>query len=482
VQPFREIAGLAVLPIIALLLSIASFPAFGFRPELLPLAFFTLFSSIGSIPRLSDMAHKLRTDNYDGRWVFSLIKLMILLSVALFALLFLPKVEPVGWIAERTERDDTQVIITRTIELTDDVRKVEWNVNAYHSRRNIIEDSNFKTTKSRMPIVLVACPILGSLAFYEEYCTSLASEGFLVVAFARKINFNSGKLFGAYWDVIFSSLFSGRTIEADRVASRMEQDLVSDFSYLLQWLKSDIGTNKLEYPGLDSAPLSVAGFGSGGAAALMYGVQSEEYSDLVACISVEGVPASFRQTEIRMGDIKNKHTRSASVGRKVFLVIKENLLAVKRKIGFDGYLFVGKVPESAVPNLMVVSDKIGDTDNRDGRYAVLLRFLRVAKAMSALVSFEGAGFLDFTDAPRKYPVFSVFNRGLKPRVEWAKSSYANEAAYASAAFIVSAINKRQMTNGNLDEKDSGPSGFSNEPSWVKFSSRNDISIELGGEW
>jgi len=494
IQAFRKIAGLAVLPIIALLLSMATLPAFGFRPELLPLAIFTLVSSIGSIPHLSDMARKLRTDDYDGRiLVLAIIKLALLLFVTLFAFIFLPKVEPVGWIVGQ---GDGQGIIMKESELTDESRHVGLNVRFYYEKGKVLEGSTSTTAQARMPIIVVACPIPGGLPFYEDYCTALASRGFLVAAFTRKTDLNLGTMFGFYRDLITVSLFSGRTTEADTLARTSELDLFSDIGYFIRFLKSASAKNVPENIGMDKSRISVAGFGSGGAAALMYGVQgvefekkvqdsfstSEEHYELIASISLEGPPASFRETEIRMDEAESISAEKGSIGHRALSAIKLFFQGIMGRNGFEGYRSVGKVPEARVPTLMVVSDKIGDTDTRDGRYAGLLRFLLGAKAMSAIVSFDGAGILDFTDAPRKYPLFSAFTPGLKPRDVVMNSSYAIQAADASVTFILLAMERKQSVKEDQGYYEIEPSAYANIPAWPEFSSRKGVYIEMGGEW
>ena len=497
VQPFRKIAGLAVLPIIALILSLTSLPAFGFRPELLPLAFFTFISSIGSIPRLTDMARKLRTDDYDGRkLVFAIIKLAMLLCVALFAFIFSPKVDPIGWMEESVVLEDEQGIIMKASELIDESRNVHLDMRFYYLTRQALEGSTSTTAQSKLPMIVVACPIPGGLRFYEEYCTALALRGFLVVAFSRRMDLNFDTVFGSYPDLITSYLFSGRTRDAETIVRAREQDLLSDFGFLIRFLKSVVERNLPEYSAMDDSRISVAGFGAGGAAALMYGAQGfdnkkieqdcfsilDENSELIASISMEGPPSSFRETEIRMDGAESLIVENPAVIHKVASWITLFFRAIKQKTGFEGFYFVGKVPETCIPSLMIVSDKIGDTDERDGRYAVLLRFLLGAEALSAIISFEGAGILDFTDAPRKYPVLSVFTPGLKPRVGMVNTSYAIEAADASAAFILLAIDRKQSLKENGGASKYEPSSVTRIPSWHEFTTREGVSIELGGEW
>lgn len=488
IQPFRKIAGLAVLPIIAFLLSVLSLPAFGFRPELLPLSFLTFTFSVGSIPHLSDMAQKLRTDDYDGRKLVSaIIKLVLLLCVAMFAFIFLPKVEPVGWIAGPAVLDDKQDIVMEASELTDESRHVNLNVRFYYQKGKAPESSISIPANPQLPIIVVACPILGGLPFYEEYCTALASRGFLVAAFTRRIDWNFGTVFGLYWDLISSSWFSGRTTKADTISRESETNLLYDFGIFIRFLKNRT---------MDSSRIVVAGFGSGGASALMYGAQSfdtekmipdqfstpGEHSELIASISLEGPPASFRESVIRKDVSESLHGKNASVSQRVFSAIKLFSQGMIGKIGFEGYRLVGKVPEARIPSLMIVSDKIRDTDIRDGRYAVLLRFLLGAKAMSAIVSFDGAGILDFTNAPRKYPLLSAFTPGLKPRNKTENFSYAIEAADASAAFILLAIERKNSAKEETGSPGNEPTTDRHTYTWQEFSSRKGVYIELGGEW
>ena len=70
---------------------------------------------------------------------------------------------------------------------------------------------------------------------------------------------------------------------------------------------------------------------------------------------------------------------------------------------------IGTVPRPALPILFILSDRV--IQRRTGRYETILRALGAARNTALLAAVPGAGPLDYSDSPRQYPLLSVLFRG-----------------------------------------------------------------------
>ena len=70
-----------------------------------------------------------------------------------------------------------------------------------------------------------------------------------------------------------------------------------------------------------------------------------------------------------------------------------------------------QVPGLSVPLLILASDRVREQRYANSQYKALLEVFRAAASNSILISVDGAGPLDYSDFPVKYPIISALKSG-----------------------------------------------------------------------
>ncbi len=393
VKGFQGIEGIAALPLIALVASIAVFPAYGLRPEFLPLFALSFIMFLGSIPRLVDVLRHLRTDDFgESRFVRLVVGFLFLGAVTAFAVMYAPK----------TDREAEPRY--RETLIRDDIRDVELTLRWYAADHD--DDSPGR------PFILIAPPFSGSVSVMGGLCAELSERGFLVATFSRvgadfPAYLPGGRRayppIGTFINGAIATLGGRRLAYAARIGSAMERERAADIAFLVKQVRTAALRGEAPYTYADPGRFIVAGFGVSGAAATIYAA-SAEASSIAAAIAVEGPMLSALQGE---GPDGTKPAGANAVSS--WMADLSSRLWIERIIG------TGAVPAPIVPTLFLLSDHVREPKTRDDRYATVLRALRTAKAPSALASIDGAGPFDYTDVAQEYPVYTALMPGLNKR-------------------------------------------------------------------
>jgi hypothetical protein len=89
---------------------------------------------------------------------------------------------------------------------------------------------------------------------------------------------------------------------------------------------------------------------------------------------------------------------------------------------------LGRIPQPEVPFLCILSDRaLSYSRSRQERYLSILEAYRGAVKPAALVMVPGAGPLDYSDVPEKYPLLSRLFPGDAPPL-WTGEEYAGGTA------------------------------------------------------
>ncbi len=421
VRIFRGVDGLFALPAIAFLLTAGTVPAFGFRPELLPLGFFVLFVFLSSLPRLLDIARRLRVDDYGERRPLAAVFGMALLALTFAAAVaFVPasrnNVEPPAAVAAVVDRD-------RGIEVVLTLRSGRGG-------------------SSPRPVVIFGPPVLGSANICDDYVAGLVSRGYSVVTYVRPgldvPSFDeSGRLrfprFSAVVDSLSSSLFGDGLAFAAEAGARLEGERLSDLRFVVDEVRRRILAGDGWFSDQDVSRITAAGFGIGGAAALLYAAEADPRK-IRSVIALEAPVHSYLEAASppeqagsndaeESGGIQSRILSAAGKAKATF--------AVRAVKGIARRADAAIAPR--VPTMMLASDWIREIPRRDRRYGTLVRVLRASSVPCVIVSASGAGPLDFTDVPIDYPVFSFFARGSDKFIPF-RTSFASHAAALSASF------------------------------------------------
>ncbi len=445
VKRFQGIEGIAALPTIALVAAIAVFPAYGFRPEFMPLLAFSLILFLGSIPRLLDVLRRLRTDDYGERSFIRLaFGLLALGTVSVFAVMYAPK-------SERIEESGYRVAL-----IHDEARDVDLSLRYFAPATD-------GTGASRRPFILIAPPLSGSVSVMTRLCAALTERGFSAATFSHV-----GADIPAYLPDGARAYPSGRTFlagagafvwgrryaVANRAGSAIERERAADIAFIVKHVRDAAVREDPPYGAIDIDRIVVAGFGSGGAAATIYAASSEAAS-IAAAVAVEGPILSALRSE---GN--GSATPHAEAAGSIPPAIAELFarFKVERIVG------TGSVPAPTVPTLFLVSDRVAEPADRDGRYVTVLRALRTAKVPCALASVDGAGPLDYSDIGQEYPLYAAMMPGLK-RQPRAPGFFVMKAADLIANFVAVTVPQVEGT-----------------PRLTRTALGEEFRVEAGGSW
>jgi hypothetical protein len=388
-QPFVKslwpISGLIWLAPAALLITVAIFPAYGWRPECVPLAIFELFFTLISLP---SMIHKTHTEEFRERPLVVMVPCCILFSLTIFtAFFFSPSAEG---------------------RLSSEVREytVQNGDRRYFLRIHDAEPRNSAGAKPQPFIVLIP-PENGSVPAVDPVCAGLRGRGFTVISYSRP-GFDSpaaaqGRTYPPSPQAIrrvWLSFFSGTSAEKANKAGRfLETERREDLEFLLPHIIRNYLPRE--------SPLFLAGYGAGGSALLYLagsGFPGAAYADVRGIMVIESrLWSAFHPEDRRIGEIPEDSLWFAAIRIRIenwFTERKPRLLVPER------------IPSSPVPVLFLMSDRILGRGPDADRYRAVREALRNAEAPAVLAALEGTGPLDYTAHPVTHPIYRFIFPGL----------------------------------------------------------------------
>jgi hypothetical protein len=448
IRPFIKglwgISGLNWLPPLGLGIIIGLFAAFGFRPECVPLFMYTLIINLTNIPAL---VHPENDDFLERGVVFTFTATVLLLLTSGAALYFLPR--------EDTALSDGAAHIT----LRDQERDRDYYIRLYSG------GSGGQTGMPARPLMLVIPPVIGSVTMTDRLCEALAERGFTVISYSRR-GLDSPAV--GEGDRIYkvpvkdqaalleTFLLGTKSVRANRKGRALEEERKEDIRFLLSALEGEL-QNRL--PKADC--IFIAAYGAGGAALaglsanrgfaaahpLLRGIIAVESPILSALEGEAGPAGSAGGPEHWLGGLWN---------------------ALKTRInGFKGDKItrIAGLSRPVIPALFLVSDRIQNPQDRDGRYATVLRAFHGTERPSILAAVPGAGPLDYSDGPEKYPFYRILFPGIKKDI-WKNHEFAGNSASLMANFTAMVLTEEEA--GTILPRRTGLS--------------RDIYIETGGTW
>jgi hypothetical protein len=422
IRPFFKrlwtLDGLTALPLLALGIGVGIFPAYGIRPECFPLILYAIIMNIANFPALGAVLRQLKNDNFRDRGIIgSGVLLALLIAATASALCFAPS---------------TDIAITgaRSATVRDKVRNAELFLRVYAP-----ELPPGAETAEKRPLMLLVPPAAGSLLTVDRLCGELSRRGFTTLAYSRRgidapALQTDGKrrllspikslqrlqaLFQGTWWASANAI--GRSLEAER-----RQDLAFLLSSLQNRAESESGRAIAALLGAntDSDVIFIAGYGAGGAAAVILSAEpdfAERNPAVRGIIGLESpilsamaqVPAP--QPEPGNGQTGWLRSFQAYLGGKIARLIPQKVRGVDR------------VPQPEVPALFILSDRaLSSSRSREQRYLSVLETYRRAVKPAALVMARGAGPLDYSDVPEKYPLLSRLFPGTTAPL-WTREEY-----------------------------------------------------------
>jgi hypothetical protein len=396
VKALWPLDGLVWLPLIALVITVGIFPAYGFRPECLPILLFTLIYNAVNLGSIVSSIRSQPSDAFRDRNIAITLLAFITLSAAVFTMyVFSPRINDYP----KTETEPTKLI----------------KIPGFGRDYCLQIYGPFQTGR---PVIFLVPPDIGSSASVEFICAELENKGYTVVTYSRKdfdllfIDENGkkhlslpakipGYLYAyARGTRLSSANYRGRAMEAERQA---------DIEYLLPRIYDLPGeTGNDEFP-----PILLAGYGAGGSA-LAYLNANNGFApniNVAGIIAVESRLWSSYQAE---SPVSAKDSSMNGFGsRKLTEIIDRILDLLPKTLKREKSL-----PSANIPVLYLVSGralKHPRLDYGTGKnpYQAIFDTQRLASGPIAVAAISDAGPLDYQDFPLTHPVYSFSLAKLK---------------------------------------------------------------------
>lgn len=364
-----DLKGLALLPLLSLGILAGIFPAYGFRPECIPLLVFAFFLVMMNFGAFFSLFTGLQNEDYRERGpVFTLACLAVFGFFAWAAWEYSPPLD--------MELDSG----AESLALLDGARKEELWVRFYAP-----------AVEGPRPLILVIPPVSGSIPVIDAVCGALRDKGWAVLTYSRpgfdspalaeNGTFRRLSLSGLYR--LFRALVWGRTdAAANADGITLEEGRRQDVEFLLKELsRNALLRERLAGAGEDG--IFLAGYGAGGAALTGLAASSEWIAEnrVKAIIAIESPILSSLETE----------TPPSRTGGPFAALFPVKITGI------------GAVPRPEIPVLFIVSDRL--LSERAARYETILKTAQSSTAPVLVAALFGAGPFDYSDSPRLYPAF-----------------------------------------------------------------------------
>jgi hypothetical protein len=416
IQKLWDQEGLIWLPILAMGITIAIFPAYGFRPECIPLLIYGFFCVLHNLsPFIAFLSHS-RDHDFRGRSRLPQTILLILLVPVLgIALFFAPTLDSALLEAGVT-----------TAALTDESRGEELFLRIYGPFDDG-EEPGIPNRQARRPLLVLIPPVSGSVRVIDRVCGELRDAGFTVATYSRR-GFDSpamgpgGKVYGLSPRKrlqLFRAERRGRvTVAANTVGRSLEEGRRQDIVFLLGLL----GQNKpLPVSGAYNAAITaalaetdlsavfLAGYDTGGSALLGLRGLKARYPAVKGVIAVESPLFSALTGE--------EPPPAPPPGDRWFTAVWSGIRSRFAALRTRKITGIGELPHPDVPVCVILSGNVENPRLREDRYTAILGALRNTTAPAILIAAAGAGPLDYSDIPGKYPIYSLLRSGGKKTLQ-----------------------------------------------------------------
>ncbi|MDR2534453.1 MAG: hypothetical protein LBD29_00295 [Treponema sp.] len=423
VKDLQNLEGIVLFPPLALVSGIALFPVYGFRPESLPLLAVVI---VVNIHNLSGLISLLKRDWNDpspylglGRTGIMLGFLGISLVIALY---FAPAIN-----TDLTTQGVTAVRVRH------EARKAEFFLRIYGP-----SEETYPSIPRKRPLLFVVPPAIGSITAVDKICGALEAQGFTVIAYSRR-NFDfpsvgeAGKKYSSPLGTVirlFRVLLMGTQFEESNILGRtFEGERTEDILFLLSYIKNEDNLVFLQ-ASTDKNTIFLAGYGFSGSAAVYIGESAEllkQNPEIKGLIAVESPFWSVYKVEERQPPMPPE--AAVEWFKNLWTGVAKGVLNLKPKkmIGIE------RILRPLVPTLFLVSDRAAAIKRQEQRYQPIVRTIHSSSSAAAMAAVNGAGILDYSDYPAKYPLYRVFFSGSKQGL-WKNSEFIEGTAALITAF------------------------------------------------
>ncbi|GHV50850.1 hypothetical protein AGMMS49579_05120 [Spirochaetia bacterium] len=377
--------GLNWFPLLALVITLGLFPAYGFRPECLPLLLYFAVLALLNLPSLHN-------DDFHDRGLGFILPAALLLVLAAAVALFFAPMDP-------TEK----VTAPNIVMVRDERQNRNYTLRIFGPAEDTAESALAEPQQTPgRPLLLVIPPEAGGIRAVDTLCANLADRGFTVISYSRR-GFDSlapDKL-SRMWQSFRNGTVSKKANDFGRA---LETGRMEDLNFLLPHIKRN---SAALVPGADPETLIIAGFGAGGAAAVYLASSPAimaQNRQLRGIVTVEsGFWSSYSEEERIPRSIPATTNWFKKTGSAV-----QNWFANLRPLKMTG---LGTVQRPVIPTLYLVSDRALEGVAQTQYAAAFDLLQKPGPAPAALIALKGAGPLDYTDYPVEYSLYSALFPG-----------------------------------------------------------------------
>ena len=402
VKTLWPLDGLIWLPLLSLIIMAAIFPAYGFRPECIPMLVYTV---IFNIIRLSSP-----NDSFRDRGPFlSVCTLLLLAAFAFPMFVFSPK----GYVLPENvaEAETARMVKVRKPGTKDYFVRI------------------YGDAEPSRPIIFMVPPEIGSAVSIDLVCLELQARGYTVITYFHKgydtpvINENGRKSLmspvklAAYWRILSKADTSASVNERGKA---LEAERRADITFLLSQLP--VLLNYSRHTSLP--PMLLAGYGAGGSAlAYLAGEKGfvSSYANVVGVAAIESRLWSSYLPEERPA-------APLPAGRKSMYYQWANTTSRLSTLLPKQVSQSGPLPEPEIPLLYVVSGKALYFQERQKSYRAIYNSLRSSTGAIAFAAIKEAGPLDYQDIPVTHPVCSFLLPGQQDTGQVSENPIGDTAA------------------------------------------------------
>jgi len=378
VKSLWPLDGLDWLPLVALILTLCIFPAYGFRPECLPLLAVAVFINAARFFFRPKDSFRRRSP------LLPALSLALLVTAAVPMFVFSPRVNA-------GRGDDPQAARVLRIRTLDG------------DYRLLIYEAASAAPGAAAPLVFIVPPETGSAASVDLLCRELLNNGFTVVSYYRGSRGSSPFAMLNYRCLYrraadrFAANEKGKALEAGRKG---------EVEYLLPGLAALLGKS-------GEPPLLLVGYGAGGSAlAYMAGENRLEflYGKVLGVVAVESrLWSSYREEARPAPEIP----AAAGKTRYQWHLLTSRLRNMgPRKVVREGAL-PGGGPAGGLPVMYLVSGSALDAPQGQKPYQAVFDAFRQGSGPAVLAAVEGSGPLGYQDYPLTHPLYSLLLPGHK---------------------------------------------------------------------
>ncbi|MDR2922871.1 MAG: hypothetical protein LBU85_05965 [Treponema sp.] len=384
--------GLVWLPLIALLITAGIFPAYGFRPECLPILLFALVYNAANLGSVVSSIKSQPSDAFRDRSIVLTVFAFITLGAAVFTMYaFSPRID--GYPKTETE-----------------LRRTSTTLSGGFGRHYCLQIYG----QAGRPIIFLVPPEIGASASVELVCLELENKGYTVVTYSRKdfdlpfVDQKGKKHFSLLAKMpgyLYAFAMGTRLASANNRGKAMEAERQTDIEYLLPRIYGLTGeTGHDELP-----PILLAGYGAGGSALAYLNARGvfASNNNVLGIVAVENRLWSSYQAE------SPADPWSSSMRKLIDIVDHFPDLSPKTLKRAE------VLPSANLPVLYLVSGKalkypLLDYDGRrKNPYQAVFDTQRSASGPIAIAAIVDSGPLDYHDFPLTHPFYSFLLSGKR---------------------------------------------------------------------